>query len=101
MSSSFQFEPTSLVWKQDVLQVLMSSLVIKDKISARLNNLSLLNKNSNLHSHPEHMKVLFFLVYSSETNVCRDYSELFWIQCRQNNTILDREAAYDLWKAMA
>lgn len=53
----------------------MSSWVIKDKISARLNNLSLLNKNSDLHSHPEYMKVLFFLVYSGEINVCRDYSE--------------------------
>lgn len=64
MSSSFQFEPISLVWKQDVLQVLMSSLVIKDKISARLNNLSLLNKNSNLHFYPEYIWVPFFLVCS-------------------------------------
>lgn len=75
MSSSFQFEPISLVWKQDVLQVLMSSLVIKDKISARLNNLSLLNKNSHLHSHPEYIKVPFFLVCSNVSNEYRDYSE--------------------------
>lgn len=69
MSSSFQFEPISLVWKQDVLEVLMSSLVIKDKISARLNNLSLLNKNSNLHSHPEYMNVFFLSVAVNQMNI--------------------------------
>lgn len=37
----------------------MSSLLIKDKISARLNNLSLLNKNSHLHFYPEYRENAF------------------------------------------
>lgn len=83
MSFSSKFEPISLVWKQDVLQVLMSSLVIQDKISARLNKLSLLNKNSHLHSHPEYKKVPFFLVCSNVSNEYRDYSKFH--RCNTTN----------------
>lgn len=86
MSSSFQFEPISLVWKQDVLEVLMSSLVIKDKISARLNNLSLLNKNSNLHSHPEYMKVFFLSElhrYNADRLTAREYEADKWRMTRR------------------
>lgn len=94
MSSSFQFEPISLVWKQDVLQVLMSSLVIKDKISARLNNLSLLNKNSNLHSHPEYVKFPFFLVCSnvSHTGIIPSFTDVTQTKQQQWSTrILEKQ----------